>query len=149
VQPNGLTEAVTLPVSNPSLGGGARFPGSSHSSPLDFIEGIRLNMKSGRQRRGNAEQPGVRCPFYGFGWPAATRLLLQERGNRCGLALDRVQPCTMEETGSVADMQRCPMAEELAHFIRCASPVIQFATPEHPDGLPYAAWFRRTMSEAR
>jgi hypothetical protein len=91
-------------------------------------------MNSGGQS-GEAQRTDVRCPFYGFGWPAATRLLLQEPGNRCGLALDRVQRCTMEEAGRPADMKLCPLAEELAHFIRCASPVIAFATQEHPDGL--------------
>ena len=105
-------------------------------------------MNSGGQSR-EAQRTDVRCPFYGFGWPAATRLLLQEPGNRCGLALDRVQGCTMEEAGRPADMKLCPLAEELAHFIRCASPVIAFATQEHPDGLPYPAWVQRTMADTR
>lgn len=88
---------------------------------------------------------GARCPFYGFSWPAASIRLSHEGGNRCGLALDRVESCAMEEAGRDVNMQTCPVADRFAHFIRAASPVIAFVTPDHPEGLPYAAWCRRTM----
>ena len=103
-------------------------------------------MKSGKDELCQSRQQlGARCPFYGFGWPAASHLLLHEGGNRCGLALDRVESCAMEEAGRDVDMQACPMADKFAHFIRLASPVIAFVTPDHPEGLPYDAWWRRTM----
>jgi|SRR5882724_5771208 len=91
------------------------------------------------------QQRGARCPFYGFAWPAASLRLLHEGGNRCGLALDRVESCAMEEAGRDVDMQACPMADRFAHFILSAGPVIAFVTPDHPEGLPYAAWWHRTM----
>jgi len=95
---------------------------------------------------GNARpQAVVRCPFYGFTWPEATRRLLHVPGNRCGLALDRFEPCAMEEAGREVDMDECPTAERLSHFIRSAGPVIAFITPEHPEGLSYTAWWRCTM----
>ncbi len=90
-------------------------------------------------------QPGRRCPFYGFAWPAASLRLQYEGGNRCGLALDRIAPCAMEEAGWNVDIRMCPMADKMVHFIRCASPVIGFVTPEHPEGLSYSEWRRRTL----
>jgi hypothetical protein len=51
----------------------------------------------------------------------------------------------MEEAGLDVNMQACPMAERFAHFIRSAGPVIVFVTPDHPEGLPYAARWRSTM----
>jgi hypothetical protein len=107
---------------------------------------MRFDMKSARDEfRHSRQQSGPRCPFYGFEWPAASLRLQRVGGNRCGLALDRVESCGMEEAGSDVDMQACPMAERFAHFIRSAGPVIVFVTPEHPEGLPYAAWWRSTM----
>ena len=91
------------------------------------------------------QQPCRRCPFYGFSWPAASLRLQHEGGNRCGLALDRIAPCAMEEAGWDVDIRMCLMADKMVHFIRCASPVIAFVTPDHPEGLPYAEWRRRTM----
>ena len=88
---------------------------------------------------------GERCPFYGFSWPAASIRLQHEGGNRCGLALDRIAPCVMEEAGRDVDIRMCQMADKMVHFIHCASPVIAFVTPDHPEGLPYAEWQRRTM----
>lgn len=90
-------------------------------------------------------QSGARCPFYGFAWPAASHRLTQEGGNRCGLALDRVDSCAMEEAGLEVDMMACPMADKLAHFVRSAAPVIAFVTPDHPEGLSYGEWWHRTM----
>jgi len=91
------------------------------------------------------QHQGASCPFYGFEWPAASLRLQHEGGNRCGLALDRIAPCAMEEAGWNADIRMCPMADKMAHFIRCASPVITFVTPDHPEGLPYAEWRRQTL----
>jgi hypothetical protein len=105
-------------------------------------------MKSGIDQSCHSRQrPVARCPFYGFAWPAASRRLLHEGGNRCGLALDRVEPCVMEEAGLDVDMEACPTVYTFAHFIRSAGPVIAFVTPDHPEGLPYDAWWRRTMLE--
>jgi hypothetical protein len=105
-------------------------------------------MKTGMDELFHSQvQPGARCPFYGFAWPEASLRLLHEGGNRCGLALDRVESCAMEEAGRDVDMQACPMADRFVHFIRAAGPVIAFVTPDHPEGLPYAAWWRRTMLE--
>ena len=87
----------------------------------------------------------VRCPFYGFAWPAASLRLIQEGGNRCALGLDRVESCAMEEGGRDVNMQVCPIANRFAHFISSAAPVIAFVTPDHPEGLPYAVWWHRTM----
>jgi hypothetical protein len=95
----------------------------------------------------HTRQGGVRCPFYGFAWPAATSRLLHVDGNRCGLALDRVEPCAMEEAGREVDMEMCPTAQKLAHFVHIAAPVIAFVLPDHPEGLSYAAW-RCTMLQA-
>jgi hypothetical protein len=53
----------------------------------------------------------------------------------------------MEAAGQDADLQACPMAGRFAHFISAAGPVIAFVTPDHPEGLPYAAWRSRTMRE--
>ena len=92
-------------------------------------------------------QGGARCPFYGFAWPVASHRLIHEGGNRCGLALDRVDSCAMEEAGRDVNMQACPIADGLANFIRAAAPVIAFVTPDHPEGLPYAVWCQRTMLE--
>ena len=104
-------------------------------------------MKPGVEESCNSrEQPRGMCPFYGFSWPAASLRLKQEGGNRCGLALDRIAPCAMEEAGLDVDIRMCPMADRMEHFIRCASPVIAFVTPDHPEGLPYIEWRRRTMS---
>ena len=96
----------------------------------------------------HTRQQVVRCPFYGFGWPAATPRLMQVAGNQCGLALDRNEPCAMEEAGMEVDMEMCPTAQRLVHFIRSAGPVITFVVPDHPEGLSYAAWWRRTMAQA-
>jgi len=90
-------------------------------------------------------QRNARCPFYGFAWPAASLRLMQEGGNRCGLALDRADSCAMEDAGRDINMQACPLADKLVHFIRSAEPVIAFVTPDHPEGLPYAVWWHRTM----
>ena len=90
-------------------------------------------------------QRNARCPFYGFAWPAASLRLMQEGGNRCGLALDRADSCAMEDAGWDINMQACPLADKLVHFIRSAEPVIAFVTPDHPEGLPYAVWWHRTM----
>ena len=51
----------------------------------------------------------------------------------------------MEEAGRDVDMGACPMADRLGHFIRSAAPVIAFVTPDHPEGLPYAVWWQRTV----
>ena len=51
----------------------------------------------------------------------------------------------MEEAGREVNMQACPMADRLVHFIRSAAPVIAFVTPDHPEGLPYTVWCQRTM----
>ena len=53
----------------------------------------------------------------------------------------------MEAAGQDVDLQACPMADRFAHFIGAAGPVIAFVTPDHPEGLPYASWWRRTMLE--
>jgi hypothetical protein len=98
--------------------------------------------------RHTREKGGVKCPFYGFAWPASTSRLLHVSGNRCGLALDRFEPCAMEEAGQEVDMQECPTAKRLAHFVRLAGPVIAFVTPDHPEGLSYAEWWRYTMLQA-
>lgn len=94
------------------------------------------------------QQSGVRCPFYGFSWPPATSRLVHVAGNRCGLALDRDDPCAMEEAGRAVDMEACPMAKGLSFFVRSAGPRITFVVPEHPEGLSYAAWCRCTRAEA-
>ncbi len=91
------------------------------------------------------QQPRAKCPFYGFSWPAASLRLQHEGGNRCGLALDRIATCAMEEAGWDVDIRMCRMADKMVHFIRCATPVIAFVTPDHPEGLPYAEWWRRTI----
>jgi len=88
------------------------------------------------------QQPSVKCPFYGFEWPADTSRLVHVSGNRCGLALDRVEPCAMEQAGREVEIESCPTAKSLAYFIRSAGPVIAFVSPEHPEGLSYAAWSR-------
>ena len=91
------------------------------------------------------EQSCARCPFYGFSWPAASLRLQYEGGNRCGLALDRIASCAMEEAGWDVDLRMCRTADKMAHFIRCASPAIAFVTPDHPEGLKYDEWRYRTM----
>src|SRR5947209_5103551 len=103
-------------------------------------------MKPGVYDSSHSRQSGARCPFYGFSWPAASLRLRFEGGNRCGLALDQIAPCAMEEAGWDVDIRRCPVADKMVHFIRCASPGITFATPDHPEGLPYAEWRRRAIS---
>ena len=90
----------------------------------------------------------VQCPFYGFAWPAATHRLLQMPGNQCGLALDRVEPCRMETAGEAVDIDLCPAAITSGQFIRMASPVIVFLTPEHPEGLSYPDWLRYVCAKA-
>ena len=103
-------------------------------------------MESGvNEFRHSKPQRCARCPFYGFAWPAASLRLIHEGGNRCGLALDRVESCAMEEAGRIVNMQACPVADRLDHFIRSAAPVIAFVTPDHAEGLPYDVWWRRTM----
>jgi len=87
-------------------------------------------------------QQGVRCPFYGFAWPAATSRLQHVAGNQCGLALDRVESCAMDEAGREVNMEMCPTAQRLAHFVHLAGPVIAFVVPDHPEGLSYAEWCR-------
>jgi hypothetical protein len=95
---------------------------------------------------GHTAQPaGVRCPFYGFVWPAATSRLQHVAGNRCGLALDRVEACAMEAAGLEVDVRMCPAAQRLEHFIHSAGPVMAFVTPDYPEGLPYSEWWRCTM----
>ena len=91
------------------------------------------------------KKPGVRCPFYGFAWPAGSPRLLQVAGNRCGLALDRVEPCGMEAAGREIDMEACPTALRLSQFIHLAGPVIAFVTPDHPEGISYTERWRCTM----
>ena len=81
-----------------------------------------------------------KCPFYGFTWPSSTSRLQYVGGNRCGLALDRVEGCSMEAAGDEADIDRCPTGKELSRFVRLAAPVIAFVTPEHPEGVPYSKW---------
>lgn len=95
--------------------------------------------------RRNRPEAGARCPFYGFVWPEASSRLFQVAGNRCGLALDRVEPCAMEQAGHEVDMETCPRANALGHFIRSADPVMSFVIQDHPEGLSYAEWWRRTM----
>lgn len=90
-------------------------------------------------------RPSVRCPFYGFVWPEDSRQLFQVMGNQCGLALDRVEPCAMEEGGENVDMEACSAAKKLAHFIRSADPVISFVILGQHEGLSYADWWRCTM----
>jgi hypothetical protein len=102
-------------------------------------------MGSGVNEFWHSTPQGARCPFYGFAWPAASHRLVHEGGNRCALALDRFESCAMEEAGRDVDMQACPMADRLVYFIRSASPVIAFVTPDHPEGLPYVVWFHRSM----
>ena len=92
-------------------------------------------------------KPGVRCPFYGFVWPAATSRLQHVDGNQCGLVLDRVESCAMEEAGLEVNMEMCPTALRLSQFVRLAAPVIAFVVPDHPEGLSYAEWWRRTKLE--
>ena len=92
--------------------------------------------------------PGVRCPFYGFEWPAASHRLVQVAGNQCGLALDRVESCAMEEECRAVDMENCPTAQRLEHFILAASSVMVFVTANHPEGLPYAVWLLHVMLRA-
>ena len=88
---------------------------------------------------------GTGCPFYGFAWPADSRRLIHEGGNRCGLALDRFDACAMEQAGCNVNMHACPMVHQFADFIRSAAPVIAFVTPDHPEGLPYSVWWHRTV----
>ena len=92
-------------------------------------------------------QQGVRCPFYGFAWPAATSRLQHVDGNQCGLALDQVESCAMEEAGLEVDIEMCPTALRLSQFVRLAAPVIAFVVPDHPEGLSYAEWRRREKLE--
>jgi hypothetical protein len=92
-------------------------------------------------------QAGIRCPFYGFAWPEGSSRLQHVAGNRCGLALDRVEPCAMEEADQEVDMEACPTAKGLSYFVRSAGPVIAFVVPDHPEGVPYAAWWRSTMHQ--
>jgi hypothetical protein len=51
----------------------------------------------------------------------------------------------MEEAGRDVNMQACPVADRLVHFISSATPVIAFVTPDHPQGLPFDVWWYRTM----
>jgi hypothetical protein len=121
--------------------------GGRHSSPLGdpTAYGVfSFGLSSVMDDLCHARKQGVRCPFYGFAWPAGTSRLVHVAGNRCGLALDRVESCAMEEAGREVDMEKCPTAQTLAHFVRLAAPVIAFVVPDHPEGLSYAAW-RSTM----
>ena len=97
---------------------------------------------------GHPRQQGVRCPFYGFEWPEGTSRLQHVAGDRCGLALDRVESCAMEEAGREINIEMCQTAQGLSHFVRLAIPVVAFVMPDHPEGLSYAAWCRRMMIEA-
>ena len=105
----------------------------------------RFDVAIGEGGGAGARQPRVRCPFYGFRWPEASCQLFQVTGNQCGLALDRVEPCAMEEAGQKVDMEACSAAKELAHFIRSADPVISFVILGQREGLSYADWWRCTM----
>jgi hypothetical protein len=118
-------------------------PGS-HSSPLDAVWGHHMG-SGGNEFWHSKPQDGARCPFYGFAWPASSHRLIHVGGNRCGLALDRLDSCAMEEAGRDVNMQACPMADRFAHFIGSAASVIAFVTPDHPEGLPYGVWLHRTM----
>ena len=93
-------------------------------------------------------QAVIRCPFYGFAWPERSSRLQHVAGNRCGLVLDRVEPCAMEQADREVDMEACATAKGLLYFIRAAGPVIAFVVPDHPEGVPYAAWWRSTMRHA-
>lgn len=119
---------------------------ASHSSPLgrsaaSEISGFNPGMEGFRHRR----QADIRCPFYGFSWPEGSSRLIKVAGNRCGLALDRVESCAREEAGHAVDMEACARAKGLSYFIRSAGPVIAFVLPNCPEGLPYNAWWRITM----
>ena len=92
-------------------------------------------------------QPGARCPFYGFEWPAASQRLIQVGGNQCALALDKVEPCEMEKAGVDVDMDGCPKARELSFFVQSAASVISFVTPVDPTGLSYPSWRRCVMQQ--
>jgi hypothetical protein len=54
----------------------------------------------------------------------------------------------MEEAGRKVDMEACATAKGLSYFIRSADPVIAFVVPDHPEGVPYAAWWHSTMRQA-
>ena len=128
---------------------GAHVLPGSHSSPLGvFFQVSSRYMGSGVNKFWHSKpQRGARCPFYGFAWPAASLRLIHGGGNRCGLALDRVDSCVMEEAGRDVNMQGCPIADRLVHFICSAAPVIAFITHDHPEGVPYAVWWYRTMHQ--
>ena len=51
----------------------------------------------------------------------------------------------MEAAGQTVDFDHCPEAVSSSQFIRAASSVIVFITPQHPDGLSYPEWKRGRM----
>jgi len=55
----------------------------------------------------------------------------------------------MEEAGVEVNMVMCPTALRLSQFVRLAAPVIAFVVPDHPEGLSYAEWRRRTKLDPR
>jgi len=54
----------------------------------------------------------------------------------------------METAGEAVDIDLCPAAITSGQFIRMASPVIVFLTPEHPEGLSYPDWLRYVCAKA-
>lgn len=145
---NGLSEAVTGPA---QLESDDHVPSvrphvseESHSVPLGrslacSVLNSRQSPVVGESRHTRLEAAGG-CPFHGFEWPADTPRLRRVAGNRCGLALDRVDPCGMEEAGREVDMLACPLAKKLSYFIRASLPVMAFVIPDHPQGMSYAEW---------
>jgi hypothetical protein len=58
--------------------------------------------------------PERNCPFYGRSMHALKMsplriLLLDSRGNQCGVITDRHAPCGMEIDGLPVDWQACPL----------------------------------------
>ncbi|HEY1897024.1 MAG TPA: hypothetical protein VGG62_12155 [Terracidiphilus sp.] len=60
----------------------------------------------------------MNCPFYGramYGkvYPPVMFLLVDTKGNQCGLVADAHAPCMMEANGEEVDWKTCPVVKEV------------------------------------
>ena len=91
-----------------------------------------------------------RCPFYGFHWPANSRVLKDSGGDECGLDFENAGPCAMAAKGQTPDYDVCPVADRVRPLLEGGRWNIIFQPAElPPTGISFDEWKRRVMTRAR
>jgi len=96
-----------------------------------------------------------RCPFYGFGRVAESKLLFDTNSKQCSLAVDSHVLCKMNETGLSPNWDECHFnslgnKEVIDTIIRkCRVTPKEFCPQDRKswEGIPLAVWSKMVMSK--